>query len=84
MDLVAKILEVALYEAYECNAVHWEGDDAPEPDGVFGECIIAPIFPSEGATRDSGVACYLFNICTLIDLDTMKAWHSYKCQQKRT
>jgi hypothetical protein len=74
MELIAQLLERALWECYERGVIDWHGDDLPAPGEVFGECEIGTVHGCNVYVSMLGVVC-------LIDLDTMECWHSSKIEE---
>ena len=69
MEVIAKLIYIALEEAFDCCAIEWHPEDGiPEP--LMGECTIEP------NPWNSDVYIEILGAFVIIDMRTMKAWHA--------
>ena len=84
MELIAKLIEIALWECYERGVIDWPGDDGPAIGEVFGECEMELnryyVGPPDRGYWSGDWHVWLLGVYTIIDAEWLEAWHSEKIE----
>ena len=85
MELIAKLIELALVECYDRGAIDWlPGDGMPE--SFYGECEIESnryyVGPAGHGYWNGDYFVTLFGVFTIIDAEHLETWHSSRLHPK--
>ncbi len=82
MELITKLILLALAECYERSVIEWHPEDGV-PDSLIGECEIELNWYTIGWGNGSWNGDWhvvLFDVYCIIDAEHLECWHSSKLE----